>query len=146
MSRAETEPLLPRYDDDTSRQRRLHQKIHTYQMLRAFSEGYMPSTEQTIANLRSLLSFDILSPRNPDIGSVGRQLVRDCRLWIQLLIEFLQSKNGDDQLQEFIWHLSHGRVNVHTDQLAEQASQSRARADTRAGTKFLRYPLYLISM
>lgn len=138
MSRAETEPLLPRYDDDTSRQRRLHQKIHTYQMLRAFSEGYMPSTEQTIANLRSLLSFDILSPRNPDIGSVGRQLVRDCRLWIQLLIEFLQSKNGDDQLQEFIWHLSHGRVNVHADQLAERASQSRAKADTRAAYDSLR--------
>jgi hypothetical protein len=134
MSRAETEPLLPRYDDDTSRQRRLHQKIHSYQMLRAFSEGYMPSTEQTIANLRTLLAFDIFSPRNPDLGSVGRQLVRDSRLWIQLLIEFLQAKNGDDQLQEFIWHLSHGRATVHADQLAERASRTKAKADTKAGT------------
>ncbi|KAL4923248.1 uncharacterized protein BDV17DRAFT_277677 [Aspergillus undulatus] len=138
MSRTETEPLLPRYDDDTSRQRRLHQKIHTYQMLRAFSEGYMPSTEQTIANLRTLLAFDILSPRNPDIGSVGRQLVRDTRLWIQLFIEFLQSKNGDDQLQEFLWHLSHGRATVHTNQLTQQASQSKAKADTKAAYDSIR--------
>lgn len=133
MSRAETEPLLPRYDDDTSRQRRLHQKIHTYQMLRAFSEGYMPSTEQTIANLRSLLAFDILSPRNFDIGSTGRQLVRDCRLWIQLFIEFLQTKNGNDQLQEFLWHLSHGRAIVHASELTQRASHSKAKADTKAG-------------
>ncbi|KAL4957429.1 hypothetical protein BDW69DRAFT_27374 [Aspergillus filifer] len=138
MSRAETEPLLPRYDDDTSRQRRLHQKIHTYQMLRAFSEGYMPSTEQAIANLRTLLAFDILSPRNPDIGSVGRQLVRDCRLWIQLFIEFLQSKNGEDQLQELIWHLSHSRVSIHTNELTAQASQSKAKADTKAAYDSIR--------
>ncbi|KAL4938183.1 hypothetical protein BDV06DRAFT_60842 [Aspergillus oleicola] len=138
MSRAETEPLLPRYDDDTSRQRRLHQKLHTYQMLRAFTEGYMPSTEQTIANLRTLLAFDILSPRNPDIGSVGRQLVRDCRLWIQLFIEFLQSKNGEDQLQELIWHLSHGRASIHTNQLTQQASQSKAKADTKAAYDSIR--------
>ncbi|CEL00825.1 hypothetical protein ASPCAL00421 [Aspergillus calidoustus] len=138
MSRAETEPLLPRYDDDTSRQRRLHQKIHSYQMLRALSEGYMPSTEQTIANLRTLLAFDIFNPRNPDLGPVGRQLVRDSRLWIQLLIEFLQAKNGDDQLQEFIWHLSHGRATVHTSQLAERASRTKAKADTKAAFDSLR--------
>ncbi|KAL2808817.1 hypothetical protein BJX63DRAFT_17728 [Aspergillus granulosus] len=138
MSQAETEPLLPRYDDDTSRQRRLHQKIHSYQMLRALSEGYMPSTEQTIANLRTLLAFDIFSPRNPDLGSVGRQLVRDSRLWIQLLIEFLQAKNADDQFQEFIWHLSHGRATVHADQLAERAAHTRAKADTKAAYESLR--------
>ncbi|KAL4874625.1 hypothetical protein BJY04DRAFT_224855 [Aspergillus karnatakaensis] len=138
MSRAETEPLLPRYDDETSRQRRLHQKIHTYQMLRAFSEGYMPSTEQTIANLRTLLAFDLLSPRNPDIGSMGRQLVRDCRLWISLLIEFLQTKNGEDQLQEFIWHLSHGKATVHAGHIAQRASHTKAKADSKAAYDSIR--------
>ncbi|KAL4783108.1 hypothetical protein BJX76DRAFT_269771 [Aspergillus varians] len=138
MSRAETEPLLPRYDDDTSRQRRLHQKIHTYQMLRALSEGYMPSTEQAITNLRSILSYDILCPRNPDIGSLGHQLIRDCRLWIQLLIDLLQSKNGDDQLQEFVWHLSRGRVVVHANELAQRASHTGAKADTKAAYDSLR--------
>ncbi|KAL2832887.1 hypothetical protein BDW59DRAFT_138828 [Aspergillus cavernicola] len=138
MSRAETEPLLPRYDDETSRQRRLHQKLHTYQMLRAFSEGYMPSTEQTTANLRTLLALDILSPRNADLGSVGRQLVRDCRLWIQLLIEFLQVKNGDDQLQDFIWHLSHGRATVHANQVAQHATNAKAKANTKAAYDSLR--------
>ena len=129
----ETEPLLPRYEDDTSRQRRLHQKLHSYQMFRALSEGYMPSTEQTIANLRTLLASDVLNLRNQDIGSVGRQLVRDARLWIEALIHFLRSKNEDNQLQEFLWHLSRSKVLLDTSRLSQQASHVKARADTKAG-------------
>jgi len=60
----DTDPLLPRYQDETDRQRALHQKLHTYQMLRAFSKGYMPSNEQTIVNLRTLLASDLLNPNN----------------------------------------------------------------------------------
>lgn len=132
MPRDETEPLLPRYEDDTSRQRRLHQKLHTYQMLRALSEGYMPSTEQTIANLRTLLASDVLHLSNQQIGSVGRQLVRDARLWIQTFIEFLQTKNGGDQLQEFLWHVARSRVEIDSSRVSQQAAHVRARADTKA--------------
>lgn len=129
----ETEPLLPRYEDDTSRQRQLHQKLHSYQMLRALSEGYMPSTEQTIVNLRTLLASDVLNIRNQDFGSAGRQLVRDCRLWIQVFIEFVQDKNSQDQLQEFLWHLSRSRVSLDSSRVSQQAGQIKARADTKAG-------------
>ncbi|KAJ5233008.1 hypothetical protein N7468_005964 [Penicillium chermesinum] len=129
---SETEPLLPRYEDDTSRQRRLHQKLHTYQMVRALSEGYMPSTEQTIANLRTLLASDVLNLRNQDIGSVGRQLVRDARLWIETFIHFLRTKNEEDKLQEFLWHLSRSKVLLDTSRLSQQASHVKARADTKA--------------
>lgn len=130
---SETEPLLPRYEDDTSRQRRLHQKLHSYQMVRAISEGYMPTTEQTIANLRTLLASDILNLRNQDIGSVGRQLVRDSRLWIQVFIEFLEQKNGQDQLQQFLWRLARSRVEVDSERVSRQAAHVKARADTKAG-------------
>lgn len=130
---SETEPLLPRYEDDTSRQRTLHQKLHSYQMFRALSEGYMPSTEQTIANLRTLLASDVLNLRNQDIGSVGRQLVRDARIWIDAFIHFLRNKNEDDHLQEFLWHLSRSKVLLDTTRLSQQASHVKARADTKAG-------------
>lgn len=130
---SETEPLLPRYEDDTSRQRHLHQKLHSYQIVRAISEGYMPTTEQTIANLRTLLASDVLNLRNQDIGSDGRQLVRDSRLWIQVFIEFLQQKNSQDQLQEFLWRLARSRVEVDRDSLSRQAAHVKARADTKAG-------------
>ncbi|KAJ5155291.1 hypothetical protein N7492_008094 [Penicillium capsulatum] len=134
----ETEPLLPRYEDDTSRQRRLHQKLHSYQMLRALSEGYMPSTEQTIVNLRTLLASDILNLRNQAIGSVGRQLVRDARLWIETFIEFLHTKNNEDQLQDFLWHLSRSRVAVDSSRVTHQAANVKARADTKAAYDSLR--------
>lgn len=133
MPHDETEPLLPRYEDATSRQRRLHQKLHTYQMFRALSEGYMPSTEQTIVNLRTFLASDVLNLRNQDIGTVGRQVVRDARLWIQTFIDFLQSKNHEDQLQEFLWHLARSRLSLDGSQVSQQAAHVKARADTKAG-------------
>lgn len=138
----ETEPLLPRYEDDTPRQRQLHQKLHSYQMVRAISEGYMPTTEQTIANLRTLLASDILNLRNQDIGSVGRQLVRDSRLWIQVFIEFLQQKNSQDQLQEFLWRLARSRVEVDSERVSRQAAHVKARADTKAGGSHFHSPAY----
>lgn len=133
MSR-ETEPLLPRYEEDTSRQQLLHQKLHSYQMIRALAEGYMPSNDQVIANLRSLLATEFLNPQNREIGSIGRQLVRDCRIWIQVLIELFRDKNGDDQIQEFLWHLSKSRASLDPRQVSQRASASKARADTKAGT------------
>lgn len=130
---SETEPLLPRYADDTSRQRRLHQKLHSYQMLRALSEGYMPTTEQTIANLRTLLASDVLNLRNQEIGSHGRLLVRDARLWLTTFIELLLEKNNEEQLQEFLWHLARSRVGIDGDKVSQQAAHVKARADTKAG-------------
>ncbi|GAB1218379.1 hypothetical protein ATERTT37_007633 [Aspergillus terreus] len=137
MSR-ETEPLLPRYEEDTSRQQLLHQKLHSYQMIRALAEGYMPSNDQVIANLRSLLATEFLNPQNREIGSIGRQLVRDCRIWIQVLIELFRDKNGDDQIQEFLWHLSKSRASLDPRQVSQRASASKARADTKAAYDSLR--------
>ncbi|KAJ5628559.1 hypothetical protein N7490_010787 [Penicillium lividum] len=128
----ETEPLLPRYEDDTPRQRQLHQKLHTYQMFRALSEGYMPSTEQTIANLRTLLASDVLNLRNQEIGSHGRQLVRDARLWTEACIDFLRTKNSQDQLQDFLWHLSRSRMVLDSSRVSYTAAHVKARADTKA--------------
>lgn len=93
----------------------------------------MPTTEQTIANLRTLLASDVLILRNQDIGTVGRQLVRDSRLWIQTFIEFLQEKNSQDQLQEFLWRLARSRVAVDSERVSSQAAHVKARADTKAG-------------
>lgn len=132
----ETEPLLPRYDEDVSNNRRLQHKLRSYQMLRALSQGYMPSTDQIIVNLRRLLASDLLNSRHSDIGSVGRQLVRDSRLWIQVLIDFLREKNGDDRLQEFFWHLSRSRASLDTSRISQRASNAKARADTQAGISF----------
>jgi hypothetical protein len=129
----DTEPLLPRYADDTDLQRRLHQKLHTYQMLRAMRKGYMPSTEQLIINLRTLLSTDIFNSNNPDLSDSGRLLVKHCRNWLKQFIEALRSKNDQDQIQDFIWYLTQSKISLDTDDVARQASRVRAKADTVAG-------------
>lgn len=134
----ETEPLLPRhYADNTDLQRQMHQKLHSYQMLRALSHGYMPSTDQLAANLRALLLSDLVNPENPNLSSAGRQLSRDCRLCIRLFIELLQEKNEGDLLQDAIWNLSKAKNSLDVAHVTNRASESRSEADTSAGIFFL---------
>jgi hypothetical protein len=129
---ADTEPLLPRYEDDTALQRRLHQKMHTYQMIRALSKGYMPSTEQLVINLRTLLASDVLNPNNKDLSQSGRRLVRNSREWLKQFIELLQHKNSNDQIQDFIWYLIKSRVSLDLEDISRQASTAKAKADVSA--------------
>lgn len=128
----ETEPLLPRYEDDTARERALHQKLHTYQMLRALSKGYMPSNEQTIINLRTLLTSDLFNANNKELTESGRLLIRNCRGWLKLFIELLSHKNGGDQIQDFIWYLTKSRISLDINDISNSASQVKARADAAA--------------
>ena len=127
------EALLPQYEDDTVLQRKLHQKLHTYQMLRAISTGFMPSNEQLIINLRTLLASDFLNPDNPDLSDSGRKLLRYMKQWLKEFIELLQHKNEKDQIQDFIWFLSKARISLDTDDVSRRASKIKTKADITAG-------------
>lgn len=134
-SRADDQrPLLPQYRDDTVLQREVHQKLHSYQMIRALGNGYMPSNEQVIINLRSLLAADILNPDNPDLSDSGRLLVKFTKRWLHEFIELLHNKNGRDQIQDFLWYLSKSRVSVDVEDITRRATKSKAKADATAGT------------
>ncbi|MCJ1243615.1 hypothetical protein MMC30_000812 [Trapelia coarctata] len=134
----DTEALLPEYNDDTALQRALHQKMHSYQMVRALSKGYMPSTEQLIINLRTLLASDVLNPDNPDLSDSGRRLIKYSKQWLIQFIELLRNKNDKDQIQDFIWFLSKSRISLDTEDLANTASKVKARADASAAYESLR--------
>ncbi|KAF2173614.1 hypothetical protein M409DRAFT_15892 [Zasmidium cellare ATCC 36951] len=131
-SASDREPLLPQYEDDTELQRKLHQKLHTYQMFRAFSKGFMPSTEQIIINLRTILASDVLNADNEDLSNSGRRLVKLTRQWLQQFMDLVQHKNDRDQIQDIVWFLSKSRISVDVEDIAEQAKKSKARADTAA--------------
>jgi hypothetical protein len=127
------EPLLPQYNDDTTLQRRVHQKLHTYQMVRALGKGYMPSTEQVIINLRTLLASDVLNAETPGLSDSGRLLLKYSKQWLSEFIELLRNKNSGDQIQDFIWFLSHARISVDARDIIQTASTTRAKADASAG-------------
>lgn len=132
------QPLLPQYADDTTLQRTLHQKLHSYQQIRALTKGFMPSTEQTIINLRTLLASDVLNAENADLSESGRRLVKFTRQWIQQFSEFLRNKNDKDQIQDLIWFLSKSRISVDTADLAARASKTKAKADAVAAYQSLK--------
>ena len=127
------QPLLPQYEDETSLQRAAHQKMHTYQMLRALSKGYMPSTDQTIINLRTLLASDVLNPAEPGLSDSGRNLMKYTKQWLQEFIDMLRNKNDGDQIQDFIWFLLHAKIDIDTGDLIRTATETRAKADASAG-------------
>ena len=129
----DVEALLPEYQDDTTLQRRLHQKMHTYQMLRALSSGCMPSTEQLVINLRTLMASDTLNPDEADLSDSGRRLIRYCKQWLNEFIQLLQDKNSKDQFQDFVWFLSKAQLSLDTQDMANQASNIKAKADSKAG-------------
>lgn len=133
----ETQPLLhsshDEDQDETSLQRRLHQKMRALHMARALSDGFMPSTQQLIANLRTVLASDPLNPTSPELSDAGRLLVRNTKLWIRVLIDLLREKNSDDRIQEFIWQLSRSRASVNVADLRDQVSRVRTRTDATDG-------------
>lgn len=131
------EPLLPQYEQDTHLQRELYRKLHSYQMIRALGKGYMPTTEQTIINLRTLLAADILNPDNPDLSASGKRLVRLTKQWLHQFITLLKNKNDKDQLQDLIWFLSKSRISVDIEDLQYRAQKSKATADAAAAYKSL---------
>ncbi|KAL8894887.1 MAG: hypothetical protein Q9192_003986, partial [Flavoplaca navasiana] len=134
----DTEALLPQYRDDTPMQRSIHQKMHTYQMYRALSKGFMPSNEQLVVNLRTLLAADILNPDNPELSDSGRLLVKYTKRWLAEFIEMLRNKNDSDAIQDFIWFLSKSRISLDTEDLANQASNVKSKADATAAYESLR--------
>ncbi|KAL8737669.1 MAG: hypothetical protein Q9181_001459 [Wetmoreana brouardii] len=134
----DTEALLPQYQDDTSMQRSIHQKMHSYQMYRALSKGFMPSNEQLVVNLRTLLAADVLNPDNPDLSDSGRLLTKYTKQWLTHFIEMLRNKNDNDAIQDFIWFLSKSRISLDTEDVANKASNIKSKADTTAAYESLR--------
>lgn len=93
----------------------------------------MPSNEQVIINLRTLLASDVLNPHSDDVSEPGRQLARDVKTLMKSFIELLKDKNDEDQIQEFFWHLSKSRVSINSSALSSQAAHATSQANTQAG-------------
>lgn len=96
----------------------------------------MPSTEQLIVNLRTLLASDVLNSETPDLSDSGRLLSKFSKQWLLHFIEILRHKNDSDQIQDFIWSLSKSRISLDTDDIAKTASSVKAKADATAGKYF----------
>ena len=131
-SDAAQQPLLPKYEHDTAREERLHEKLHTYQMFRAISMGSMPSNEQLIINLRSLLASDILNPDDSSVTDAGRLLTKHLRELLHQTIDLLLHKNSDDYLQDFIWCTTRSRISLDASDLSNRVSKARSEAKTAA--------------
>lgn len=92
----------------------------------------MPSTEQTIINLRTLLASNVLNPDPTGLTDSGRRLMKFTKEWLTQFIELLRNKNDRDQIQDFIWYLLQARIHVDTADLVKTATTTRAKADASA--------------
>lgn len=113
---AEREPLLPQHEpQDTIAQRLLRDKLRLHFVREAFRFGYMPSTEQVVANLRTLNAADFMNPKRTELGPSGELFLKDIKRCINQLITVLLEKNTDDALQDIIWLLPKQGDTVKSD-------------------------------
>lgn len=131
---AEREPLLPRHNQDTDLQASASRKLHTYQKLRAVSQGYMPSNDQLVSGIHQILASDVFQDSTAqDLSPSGRSLLATLERSLKHVAEFLERKNESDQIQDFIWYLSKSRLSVDTKDLGRRATKAKAKADLTGG-------------
>jgi hypothetical protein len=119
---SDRQPLLPQQQpqpqqqkpssQEVSKHREIHTKLRTYEIILALSNGYFPTTKQFTGYLHWLLTSGILEPRNRRLSVRGRNAIRDLRAWIEAVAEEAEYKNGNDEIQQFVWELSQADVNV----------------------------------
>ncbi|KAG8834792.1 hypothetical protein FRC17_007109 [Serendipita sp. 399] len=102
----EREPLLPKYVSDVPPQSQFDKVAD---ILAALSTGKYPSQQQIDRSLRLMLNSDFLKAGQANLSSAlsihGRRLIDDLRRIIEALIVLGTEKNGDDKLQDLLWHL-----------------------------------------
>src|SRR5271167_62232 len=111
---SDRQPLLPKQQlqqqktsqQEVSKHREICAKVRTYEIILALSNGYFPTTKQFTGHLHWLLRSGILEPRNRRLSVRGRNAIRDIRAWIEAVAEEAENKNGNDEVQQFVWELS----------------------------------------
>ena len=127
----EREPLLPCHNQDTRLQASVEDKLRSFQIMKALSDGYMPSNDQLLAHLRH--TINILRTAPVDTSSTGKELIRNFRQHLKHLAAFFENKNGSDQIQDFLWYVTKARFTINSDDLEERARAIRPRADIATG-------------
>lgn len=127
----EREPLLPRHHQDTQRQASVEDKLRSFQIIKALSDGYMPSNKQLLAHFRR--TTEVLRTVPADTSSTGKELIRQFREHLKHLIAFLENKNNADQIQDFLWYITKARLSIDTEHLEQRAQEIQPRANIATG-------------
>lgn len=93
----------------------------------------MPSTDQLIVNLRTLIASDALNPDAPGLNKSSRLLLKYSKQWLHDFIEMLRNKSDQDQIQDFIWAASRAKISLDTDDVIREATTTNFRVDASVG-------------
>ncbi|KAF8426692.1 hypothetical protein EV426DRAFT_636185 [Tirmania nivea] len=124
---AEREPLISSSSDPARLQKEasIRRKLRTYEAILALRAGYMPSTDQLLQWARyAMRNSGVLDSRNRGLSPPGRQFVRDLRAWIEAVADLAEQKNGDDKVQDFLYHTSRAQVSARLPSIGTSAAAS----------------------
>lgn len=68
--------------------------------LAALQEGAVPTNEQIVAFLSRIL---LAIPTSKDLSPAGGGLVSDLRTVVESIDQIIKERNGNEELQEFLW-------------------------------------------
>ena len=107
-----------------SKEASIRKKLRTYEIARAFQEGYLPSNDQIVGNIDWLLNAGILEPRARRLSAAGRNSVRDVRAWVEAIKALALESNSGDHFQEIFHHTAQADVSISADADTSSAAVS----------------------
>lgn len=122
---AEREPLITNPSDPARlrKEASIRHKLRTYEAILALRAGYMPTTGQILQWVRyALRNSAVLDSRNRSLSVPGRQFVRGLRAWVEAVTDLAEQKNGDDKIQDFLYHTSHAQVSARLPGIGTSAT------------------------
>ncbi|KAI0051622.1 hypothetical protein FA95DRAFT_1569893 [Auriscalpium vulgare] len=117
-------------------------------VIAALSAGKQPSTQQTNAWIDALLQSQLVQVEKSDSGGElsenGRKLARDARAVLDAYKTYGANKNGDNYLQEALWHLKQADISASSLDVDVPMDKDEASHDYRALVSSLRSTLEIL--
>ncbi|KAI0055356.1 hypothetical protein BV25DRAFT_1815676 [Artomyces pyxidatus] len=117
-------------------------------VIAAFEAGKLPSQKQTNAWIDYFLQSELIqveqSASGGELSADGKKLARDVRGILDAYKTYAEHKNGDNVLQEALWHLSQADISASSVDVDVPMDKTEASQDYRAVVNSLRSSLEIL--
>ncbi|KNC98591.1 uncharacterized protein SPPG_06276 [Spizellomyces punctatus DAOM BR117] len=102
---ATSQALIPRADDEEDRRRQAAKPLRLFSAIEALREGKLPTNEQLMSLIDKILESESINKRKHLLSEEGHKAWEDFVSLLQHVKEVIDTKNRDEVIQRFVWHV-----------------------------------------
>ncbi|TPX66724.1 hypothetical protein SpCBS45565_g04267 [Spizellomyces sp. 'palustris'] len=102
---AASQALIPRADDEEDRRRQAAKPLRFFSAIEALREGKLPTNEQLLSLIDKILDSESIKKREHLLSEEGHIAWQDFEQLLQHVKEVIDTKNRDEVIQRFVWHV-----------------------------------------